>query len=354
MACGLAVIGAGSIGEKHAQAARAVGAELIYVVDQDRGRAENLAPKYGAAPVSDVEAAFGDPRVDGVVICVPNCFHRDLAIAAMRSGKDVLLEKPMALREVQCQEINDVARATARVLQIGFVHRYTAVGRLAKQIAAAGTLGDVYHAQAHLHLRRGVPGLGKWFTTKRLSGGGALIDVGVHLVDLALHVLGFPPIESVHGQVYAKFGARMDGYVYDNMWAGPPDHQGVFDVEDSAVAFVRFADGTTLDLQVAWAGNFPQASLPASMMGFFGERGGMTFELFGDHIQQVREQVRSVVDEKLVAPETDPFRDQLQDFLTGIETRQVCGPSGEQGQIVQSVVDAVYRSSLAPATTLVG
>lgn len=346
MTVSVAIVGAGSIGQKHALAAKAAGACVGYVIDPDQQRAKALADEIGAEHATDVAAALGDPAVDSIVVCVPNCFHKDLAIEAMQAGRHVLLEKPMALNESECQEVNDVAEATGRVLQLAFVHRYTGVGQVAKQVVAAGTLGTVYHAKAHLHFRRGVPGLGKWFTNRRLSGGGALIDVGVHLVDLAMHVLDFPEVESVSGQVYAKFGSKMDRYVYDNMWAGPPNLQGVFDVEDSAHAFVRFANGSTLDLHVAWAGNFPETSVPTSMMGFFGERGGITFELFGDHVNQSFEEAGALVDTRLTVPDTDPFRDQFVDFLKGIESGSCCGPSGLQGQVDQSIVDAIYQASV--------
>lgn len=346
MTVSVAILGAGSIGQKHALAAKAAGAHVGYVIDADQQRAKSLADEIGAAHATDAATALGDPAVDAVVVCVPNCFHKDLAIEALQAGRHVLLEKPMALNESECQEVNDVAEATGRVLQLAFVHRYTGVGQVAKQVVAAGTLGEVYHTKAHLHFRRGVPGLGKWFTNKRLSGGGALIDVGVHLVDLAMHVLDFPEVESVTGQVYAKFGSKMDRYVYENMWAGPPNLQGTFDVEDSAHAFVRFANGATLDLQVAWAGNFPEKSLPTSMMGFFGEHGGIAFELFGDHVNHSFEEAKTLVDKRLAVPENDPFRDQFADFLRGIERSACCGPTGLQGQIDQSIVDAIYQASV--------
>jgi len=345
MTVNIAILGAGSVGAKHAAAVRAANANISCIIDVDPVRGRALAKESDAPYSDDVRSALGDATLDGVVICVPNCYHKELAIEALRAGKDVLLEKPMALNEAECKAINEVARKAGRLLQLGFVHRYTAVGQLAKKIALAGTLGDVYHVKAHLYLRRGIPGLGKWFTTKRLSGGGALIDVGVHLLDLALFVLDFPAVESVLGQVYANFGSRLDGYVYESMWAGPPDLEGVFDVEDSAHAMIRFASGTTLDLQVAWAGNFPEIGLPTSMMGFFGERGGITFELFGGHINHSHEKDGAIVDNRISAPETDFYRDQLADFVEGIQTRRILGPTGEQGQIVQSIVDQIYRSS---------
>lgn len=187
--------------------------------------------------------------------------------------------------------------------------------------------------------------MGKWFTTKELSGGGALIDIGVHLIDLSLHVLDFPEIADVSGQVHSIFGRRMRDYVFQHMWAGPPNCDGICDVEDSAHAFVRFRNGATLDLHVAWAGNFPEVSVPPTMMGFYGDQGGMGFQLFGDHVNYTRERAGQIVDERIDAPETVPFRDQLCDFATSIKTRQVHGATGRQGQVIQSIVDRIYDSS---------
>ncbi|MBL9162859.1 MAG: Gfo/Idh/MocA family oxidoreductase [Planctomycetaceae bacterium] len=342
----IGIIGAGAIGQKHAEAAQAAGATLRWIADLNSERAAELSSQFGGTPCNDPSMVLNDQAVDAVVIGVPNRLHHPLAVAALEAGKDVLLEKPMALTAAQCEEINDVATRTGRIVQIGFVHRYTAVGRLAKQIVSAGRLGHIYHAKAHLHIRRGVPGLGKWFTTKSVAGGGALIDVGVHLIDLALSTLGYPDVADVSGQVYSTFGRRMRGYVYENMWAGPPDWDGVCDVEDAAHAFVRFRNGATLELDVAWAGNFPEKSIPTSLMGFFGDAGGMTFELFGDHVILTSEQEGSLVDERFEAAAAEPFKDQFADFLRSIETREVTGANGCQGEVVQRIVDEIYLNSL--------
>ncbi len=346
LAMKIGIIGAGAIGQKHAEAAVQAGASVSWVADTNLRRAGELAEQCAAAPCESWEVVFSDPATDAVIIAVPNRLHKSMAIAAMEAGKDVLLEKPMGLSAAQCSEINSVSMRTGRILQIGFVHRYTAVGRLAKRIADENRLGNIYHSKAQLNLRRGVPGLGRWFTTKSSSGGGALIDVGVHLVDLSLHILGYPTVVDVCGQVYSNFGRRMKNYVFESMWAGPPDWEGVCDVEDSAHAFVRFENGATLELNVAWAGNFPQSSMPQSLMGFFGDAGGMTFELFGDHAQFTSEKEGEVFDERLEAPETSPFRDQLADFMLSIETRETLGPTGREGEVVQAIVDGIYRSSL--------
>ena len=101
----------------------------------------------------------------------------------------------------------------------------------AKELADGQHCGRIYHAKAHLYQRRGIPGLGGWFTTKEQAGGGALIDLGVHLLDLSLFVLGHPQPKEVLGQVYGVFGRRMQDYIFENMWAGPPNFNGVCDVE---------------------------------------------------------------------------------------------------------------------------
>jgi predicted dehydrogenase len=345
----IGIIGAGAIGQKHAEAARDAGAAIRWIADSNLARAAELAEKFGGTPCDSATTVFADDAVDAVVIGVPNRLHHPLAIEALEAGKDLLLEKPMALSSSQCAEINDVATRTGRIVQIGFVHRYTAVGQLARQVVDEGRLGNIYHAKAHLHIRRGVPGLGKWFTTKAVAGGGALIDVGVHLIDLAMYTLGYPEVADVSGQVYSTFGRRMRGYVYENMWAGPPDWEGVCDVEDAAHAFVRFRNGATLELDVAWAGNFPEPSIPTSLMGFFGDAGGMTFELFGDHAQLTTERDGALTDERLEAPTAAPFRDQFAAFLQCLETREVTGANGCEGEVVQRIVDEIYGNSLPQA-----
>jgi predicted dehydrogenase len=263
----------------------------------------------------------------------------------MQAGKDVLLEKPMGLSRAECAVINRVAERTGRILQIGMANRFSAVAQAARPIVSTGELGHIYHAKALLYRRRGVPGLGGWFTTKEISGGGALIDNGVHIIDLALWLMGFPPVTRVSGKVYSFFGKRMKDYVYETMWAGPPNLEGVCDVEDSAHALVHFVGGATLDLHVAWAINVP-IKLESSLMGFFGDRGGLTFELFGDHLDLATEQNGRNVDRRIDVSKVDQFTHQMRAFAQSIQTREAPVATGQQGEFVQSILDAIYESSL--------
>ncbi|TWT78384.1 putative oxidoreductase YcjS [Posidoniimonas polymericola] len=340
------IIGAGAIGEKHAEAAESAGFQVAGVVDQDLEQANRLAAQHGAYAARGCARIWDDPSIQAVVIAVPNSLHRPLAIDAMRSGKDVLLEKPMGLTAGDCDELVSLAEDLGRILQVGYAHRFTSVGKAAMAHATSGELGELYHAKAHLHLRRGIPGLGKWFTTKSLSGGGVLIDVGVHLIDLATHLMGQPRTATVSGKAYSVFGVRMEDYVYESMWAGPPNYQGVFDVDDHATALITFENGATLDLQVAWACNLPQASAPDSMFALLGDRGGLSFELFGDHLNVRTDADGRLHEASVDLPDEDRLVLQLHDFARAVATRHYgVGATPWQARNVQAIVDLIYRSS---------
>lgn len=342
----LGIIGAGAIGEKHAIAAEQVGATVARVVDKSPERAATLAARHNAVSDVEVAALWDDDTLDAVVICVPNFLHHPLALQAMRAGKDVLLEKPMALSAIDCEELADVAEQSRRILQIGYTHRFTAVGSAAHDYITTGALGDIYHAKAHLHLRRGIPGLGGWFTNKAMSGGGALIDLGVHLIDLVLYLLGQPQTISVSGKAYSIFGVKMEDYIYETMWAGPPNYSGTFDVEDHATAMIVFDSGATMDLQVAWACNLPAGTTPDSMVAILGDRGGMSFELFGDHLLLRNQVAGRNADCKMSLAPADQMELQMEDFLTAVRTRRPgIGATPLEGQKVQFIVDSIYESS---------
>jgi predicted dehydrogenase len=357
MSIRLGIIGAGSIGEVHAEAAVAAGQTVAAVADVNREAAIRLAaaldgqqsrgqPSCGCRAHDSAASLLEDDSIDAVVVSVPNRWHRELAIEAMRAGKDVLLEKPMGLSAAECQQTIEVAGETGRILQIGMMHRWTAVGQAAKNAVATGDLGEIYHAKAHLYRRRGVPGLGGWFTTREMSGGGPLVDLGVHLIDLTCWLMDFPKIERVSGKVYSYFGKRMRDYVYESMWAGPPKLDGVCDVEDSAHALIYFEGGGTLDLQVSWAINMPGDSRKeASRIGLFGDRGGLTFEMGGESFTLAEERHGRNVDTRVWLPEVEPFVQQAVGFAACVESREAPLATGSQGKKVQAILDAIYESS---------
>jgi predicted dehydrogenase len=340
----LGIIGAGTIGKTHAIAAQSAGIEIGWITDLNENLAKKLANDVSSARyTTDLRNVLDDKSVNAVVIAVPNSYHKDLAVAAMDAGKDVLLEKPMGINQDECLLINATAEKTQRVLQIGMANRFSAVGQAAKVVAESGELGAIYHVKANLYLRRGIPGLGSWFTTKAIAGGGVLIDNGVHLVDLALWLLNFPVVTRVSGRVYSGFGSPIKDYVFENMWAGPPRLDGICDVEESAHALIHFGEHGTIELNIAWAINMPK-SMEGSLVGLFGHRGGLTFELYGDHLKLASERYGRNVETRVNLPVVDGFKDQMQAFERSVTTREAPLATGWQGQRTQAVLDAIYES----------
>lgn len=345
----LGIIGAGGIAAVHAEAASHNGIVIAGFCDVDEGKAGQLAAQYpGALATTSVEELLDDERLDAVVVAAPNYLHKSLALAVLQAGKDLLLEKPMAMNVTECDEILNAAQQSAQIVQINFVTRQSPAARAAFDLIQAGRLGRIYHIKAVNCRRRGIPGLGRWFTTKSQSGGGVLIDLGVHLIDLALHLTGRPRVRSVSGACACHFGHPIGSYLFTEMWAGPPDAKGVCDVEDTATAMIRFEDGMVFELHTAWAANLPEASLPNGVL-VLGDKGGCYFDPWGRRVTLATEQDGYLVD---VMPQLPPgdawpmaWRRQHELFAESVLTRTPPVSTAEHGREVQLVLDAVYQSS---------
>ena len=347
----IGIIGAGSVARIHAEAIERAGHRVAGFCDVDLDKARTLAERHaGALATSSFNELLTWPNVPAVVIGLPNARHKDAAIAAIEAGKDILLEKPMAMSVSECEMIIAAHRKSDRLIQMGFVSRQSPTSRAALDFIRSGRLGNIYHVKASLVRRRGIPGLGGWFTSKESSGGGALMDIGVHLIDLALHLLGHPKPKTVSAATSSAFGQPIDQYVFNEMWAGPPRSHGTFDVEDSASAFMRLEGGATFQLDVAWASNIPEDVLPKGVT-ILGDRGGCYFDVWGTKMV-----MSSVMDGKLidVTPQFPPgnawdaaWTRQHELFGEAIINRTTPVATAEQGRSVQAVLEALYRSAEA-------
>jgi len=350
MAIGIGIIGSGNIAQLHAGAFKAAGATLAGFCDSRIERAEGMVKEYGGRAVADVAALLAMDDVTAVIIAVPNHLHGPLARAALEAGKDVLLEKPMALDVAQCDEIIAVAEKSDRILQLGFVCRGAPTAVAAQRFIEAGRLGTIYHARANIFRRRGIPGLGRWFTTRDFSGGGVLIDIGVHVIDLVMYLTGYRQATRVSGHCTSMFGSPIDEYTHTEMWAGPPDPTGRFDVEDAANALIRFEGGFTLDLGVTWACNMPNDVVRDGIV-LLGRRGGLFLDVWGNRLSLATEDQGILQDIEAKVGAADPWaegwRRQAERFLEAIETRSPPHATGIDGRRVQAILDAIYRSSEA-------
>lgn len=335
------IVGTGSIArnrhlpsfQKHGKVA------LVAASDAVQASVEQTAAQFGIpAAYTDYHEMFEREKLDAVSICTPNKFHAPIAIEALRRGIHVLCEKPMALNGAESREMARVARETGKVLAIAYRYRFQPPSQAAKRVVEAGELGDVYMIRLSALRRRMIPSWGN-FTNKELQGGGALIDFGVHLLDLALWLAGNPTAVEVSGVTSQRIGTRPDV----NQW-GPWNHES-FGVEDHAAAFVRFEDGKALQLEVSWALNVAESGEKLSISG---TEGGLDVYPF---------KVNKAAHGLLMHWEPDwlPLENvsdwdlQTADFVGAIlEGRQPL-VKPEQALQVGEIVDAIYQSAATGA-----
>jgi predicted dehydrogenase len=272
------VIGLGWAGQQHLKAYRNVdGVELVALAGMEEDLLAELAGEYGIThAVRTWEELLEVDGLDAVSIAVPTFLHAPIAVAALQRGLHVLSEKPIARNGDEGQQMVDAARAAGRVLDVAFNHRRRGDIQTLKGILERGDLGRPYYAKASWVRRSGIPKLGSWFTNKEMSGGGPLADIGVHVLDYALHLLGEPKVLSVSAVTYAELGPRGRG---GNDRYTALSTSFAYEVEDFASAFIRLEGGATLVLEAGWASYRDEADL----MDFsvFGTEGGADLRAVG-------------------------------------------------------------------------
>jgi predicted dehydrogenase len=248
------IVGLGFIGKgKHLPglAAHSDLCEVVGFCDFELDRAEKAKELYGSADAyttTDYTQLLADPSIDVIHVCTWNVSHADITCAALEAGKHVLCEKPMAITGADARRMVETAERTGKKLSVGFQNRFRPENQFLHKAIGEGRLGEIYAAQAHAVRRRGVPTWGV-FTDKEKQGGGPLIDLGGHAIDLALWYMDNYDVASVTGVVNHKLADKPEG----NMM-GPWD-PATYTVEDSAFGFVRFTNGASLYVESSWALN---------------------------------------------------------------------------------------------------
>lgn len=335
------VIGMGAIGVVHADAYKALPeAALTAICDVNAPRLAAQGDRLGVAALFTDYRRLLHADVDAVSVCVGNVLHREVALAALKAGKHILLEKPMAMHAREAADIVVAGKQVRRVIQIGMVNRQDPSVQVALESVQKGLLGDIYHLRVVLIRRRGIPGLGGWFTTKAMSGGGPLIDIGVHWFDAAMYISGLWQPTSVSAMCYVKFGSPMKAYHYVSMWAGPPNYKGRFDVEDYATGFVRFGRKASMSFEIAWAANAEDAAF----VEVLGNKGGLrVFD--GKPLTILMEYNGRLAD---ITPKFDTsankFQLQARKFLAACRGKGQPAATAQEGLTVMKLIDGVYQS----------
>lgn len=249
----IGIIGCGGIaGGKHMPSLQALGdVEMVAFCDIVEERAQKAAKEYGtpdAKVYTDYKALLADKSIDIIHVLTPNRSHAEISIAALESGKHVMCEKPMARSAADARRMVEAAKKSGKKLTIGYQHRHKPASNYLKKVIERGDLGDIYYSKAWAIRRRGTPNWGV-FLNEYEQGGGPLIDIGTHSLDLTLYLMDNYKPKMVLGTKYKKLPNPDQG----NPW-GPWDEKQ-HTVEDSAFGFIVMENGATINLETSWALN---------------------------------------------------------------------------------------------------
>jgi len=266
--------------------------EIIGVCDINEEAARDTARRHGIENYyTDAEKMLGELKPDVVSVCVPNCFHKEYTLMALRHGANVLCEKPLAFTKKDAQEMFDCAKENGRVLMACQSMRYTPDRLAAKKFIEENGMDEIYYGEFSRIRRRGIPTWGT-FHMKKISCGGAFVDIGVHMLDALVWLMGNPEIESVNAVTMQNHKNEIGSLEGSGALTGEVHNQRVFDpaemdVEDFSCGVLTFKNGAKISFKVAWAANMPESSdirlvsrkagidLPSCKV-YFGENGEKT------------------------------------------------------------------------------
>ncbi|MCL9659622.1 Gfo/Idh/MocA family oxidoreductase [Paenibacillus hunanensis] len=340
---GIGVIGTGSISEFHlGPYARHEGVTIRGVCDQNLERAQTVAASYeGAQAYSDYHELLADPEIDAVSICTWNNTHAEISIAALRAGKHVLVEKPLCRTMEEAEQIAAAVKETGKLLMVGFVRRYDNNAQLLKHFSDQGDFGDIYYAKASYIRRFGNPG--GWFSDIERSGGGPLIDIGVHVIDLCWYLMGRPEPLSVSGNTYYELGNRAHIQHLSHYKAADYDATKN-DVEDMANVMIRFKNGASLLVDVSFS---LHARENEGMIKLYGSKGGFEVD---PALSITTEKYNTVLN---VQPQVDhpsfqfatAFDNEIRHFIECVRTGSQPISPVEDGVQMMRMLTGIYESA---------
>jgi predicted dehydrogenase len=333
------IIGTGWPGQQHAIAIRKIeNAKLHGCADLDETRRSAFETEFKPQKCfNDYHELLGDRDVDVAIICLPNFLHFPASLAALEAGKHVLCEKPPTMNAAEMKVLREEAQQRKLLYYFSRQFRFTPAMRRARGVIEEGRLGKIYYAKATFVRSRGIPiGVGNWFTEKKRSGGGALIDIGIHALDAVWFLMGTPQPVSISAKVFQNFPQLAGG--------------AAFDVEDAALAFIRLDNDAVVQLETSWAGNLTDDIPPKK---YYGQ------ELINTVVYGTRASVRlkpltlfedregALVSVPLNAPEDEAsgFELQLRNFIGAIEAKAAPVNNAEQAVALMEMIDAIYASS---------
>lgn len=342
MALKLGIIGNGGIANAHMGGYLALGdeIELVACCDINFPKAQAFKEKYGfSACYDNCYDMLKNHKLDIVSVCTWNSAHAECTIAALDSGCNVLCEKPMAMNTEEALKMKEAAEKNGKLLMIGFVRRHGNDAAAAIDYIEKGYVGDVYYAKASYLRRCGFPG--GWFGDKSVSGGGPLIDLGVHVIDLVRYILGCPKPVTVFGATFNKLGAR--SHIRGTEWHSETVvEEPVFTVEDLATAMIRFDNGAVLQVEASFNLNTKKG---CGDIVLFGDKAGLSLEPF-ELYTEVNNQLADIIPHG--SNNFDFGRDfnkEIKNFADAVTGKAKCIATAEDGVELMRILDAIYLSA---------
>ncbi len=310
--------------------------EIVAVCDVVNERAQEEAVLCkNARAYTNYDDMLSEVELDIVDVCTQNRMHAANSIQALKKGCHVLVEKPMAMSSRECKTMIKAAEIAGKKLMVAQHMRFEAANEKLKAVIDSGDVGEIYTAQAQWLRRRGIPGWGR-FHIKEESLGGPLIDIGVHMLDLTLWLMGFPKPVSASGKIYRMFGDRPD-LVNADWGVGYPSKE--FDVEDYATALIRFENNLTLQLSVSWAANIAEETHQIMLLGDKAGVSNNPLAVYGFDENALTSRKYDWIPEKI------GHREEIRHFTDCIEQEKPVLVLPEQSLTVQQIIDAIYESS---------
>lgn len=342
----VAVIGCGAIAVNcHFPAFEALGnVRVKYACDIIIEKAERMKEKYSFVEntIEDYKIALADEEVEAVFVLTHNLDHYQMTLDALRVGKHVLCEKPVTVNYEMSLEMKREADRCGKILNVGVVNRFGNAANKLRDMVAEGKLGRIYHVccnfRAALH---GIPGIGGPFTSKLESGGGALIDTGIHYLDIIEYVLGGVKPKNVTCDIYGELGRDMKAYKFSGMWsADSADIEGgVYDVEEFATGYIR-AEGVNISFNGGWAQNLDVSD---RYIDFLGTKGGARFDYGKKSLVFTDGETLETVD--LTPEKNNFFVSQTEAFIESCRSGVKCRTNIDNILSTMKLIDALYRSA---------
>jgi len=317
-------------------------AELYALCDIDEARLKTAAEKYNVSRAfTDINALLELSELDAVSVCTWNNSHAECAIAALNRGKHVLCEKPPAVTVGQAAAMKEAADRNGKLLMFGFVRRFGNDYRILKDLIGGGFLGEIYFAKAVYLRRDGNPG--GWFGDKSRSGGGPLIDLGVHVIDFVRSIAGNPRPVSVYAVTYQKLFDRKNIKCGEKYTASGRSENDVCDVEDLAAALIRFDGGLTLSVETSFALNLKN---DVGKIELFGTKGGAKLDPELEIYTETNDYLTNVSFAANTALSFDGlFENEISHFVDCLTKGEPCLSPAQDGIDIMKIIAAVYRSA---------